>query len=116
MNPQDIYTYRPKEKDEDERAAEDDKSKKRKNRTRGKDRADKSYLDKQSKRDQIRREMISQSNIARLKLKMAEKIKRKKEANEVGAIEDEVMSRIPQMVRHKLEKSSKENPTGLSFD
>lgn len=107
MNPGEIYTYKPKEGDQDERAKPEDANKKRKNRTRGKDRADKTYLDKQAKRDQIRREMVTQSNIARLKLKMAEKIKKKKEANEVGNIEDEVMTRIPQIVKAKLEKETK---------
>lgn len=110
MNPNEIYTFRPKVagEEDDDRAADDQTQKKRKNRTRGSHKTNKTALDKQVKRDQIRREMVSQGNIARLKSKMAEKVKRKKESHEVGAIEDEVMTRIPQMIRSRLEKETEQ--------
>lgn len=110
MNPNEIYTFRPKVAGEDDDRAGDnqEQNKRRKNRTRGKDKTNKTALDKQTKRDQIRREMVTQSNIARLKAKMAEKVKRKKETHEVGAIEDEVMTRIPQMIRSRLEKETEQ--------
>lgn len=80
------------------------KPKKKANKTRGKDKADKTDLDKQGRRDRIRQEMTRQNNIARLKARMAEKVKRSKEVKEMGAIEAEVVSRIPDIVKQRLEK------------
>ncbi len=109
MNVKDIYSVNPnmpaKPTFAEKLAAEaQSKPKKKANRTRGKDRADKTDLDKQGRRDRIRQEMTRESNIARLKARMAERVKRSKEVREMGAIESEVVSRIPDIVMQRLEK------------
>ena len=109
MKMNEIYSINPSSKAKptyaEKLAAEaQNKPKKKQNRTRGKDVADKADKDKQTKRDQIRQEMTRAGNIGRLKAKLAEKVKRQKEIKEMGAIEAEVVSKIPEIIMQRLNK------------
>ena len=78
------------------------KATKQKNKMRGRKRADKGELVKNERRDRIRGEMIRSNNIARLKARNAERVKKIKEVTEVEGIEHEIASKIPDMLRKRF--------------
>lgn len=77
---------------------------KKKNRTRGRDPVNKASLMRQTLKDRQRQEKIRLDNVARLKAKMAEKVKQMKEGSVVQSLETEVVERLPNMVQQKLER------------
>ena len=103
LDPNQIYTISnaaplPKELEKIQAAQ------RKKNKMRGKHRADKGELVKNDKRDRIRSEMIRNNNIARLKARNAEKVKKIKEVTEIEGIEQEIAATIPNVLRNRFSK------------
>ena len=75
----------------------------------------KAALDRQTLRDRQRQDKVRLDNIARLKSRQAEKVKRLKEGSAVRNLENEVVSSLPQMVRRRVgETLAREQ--GLKFN